>query len=293
MHLAGWHEAPWRAGRLELRLGGPDARYGWAPRPGRATTIRSGNNATRYAIDPWGDRAERETAAPDPDLPSVVIAGESIAFGLGVPWAQTFPALLGQDLGLQVVDTGYPGYGSDQVWLRLRDALARLRRPQVVVVTFVPAMLMRDVQDFRPRLALRDGALASVPPAAGLLSALRLRDFLVNELPFLSEARLKRSLRLTGALLSACARAAKARQARPVFLVVSLGPPRPFAEHPEAPLLRRLFVEQRLPFVLVDVAPSELVLSHPDAAAHRRIRDALEACVRHGACTLAPGAPNP
>lgn len=293
MHLAGWREAPWRAGRLELRLGGPDARYGWAPRPARTTNVRSGANVTRYAIDPWGDRAQRETTAPDPERPSVVVAGESIAFGLGVPWDQTFPAILGEDLGLQVVDTGYPGYGADQVWLRLEDALGRLRRPEVVVVTFVPAMLLRDVQDFRPRLALRDGALATVPPAAGLLSALRLRDFLVNELPLLSEARLERSLQLTGALLSACARAAEARQARPVFLVVSLGPPRPFAAHPEAPLLRRLFVEQRLPFVLVDVAPSELVLSHPDAAAHRRIAEAIEACVRQGACTRAPEAPIP
>jgi hypothetical protein len=233
-------------------------------------------------VDAWGDRAQAPQGAPDPDLPSLVVTGESIAAGHGVAYEETFSALMGKDLGLQVVNVACGGYGSDQALLRLGDALERLQRPSAAVITFVPVMLSRNVQDYRARLALREGALVLVPPADGFFAHLRLRDLLVNEVRYLSDRALRESIQLTAAILRESASAARRRGAEPLFAVVSIGNRRSLAEHPEGGLLRELFVDQGLPYVLVDVDPAELLPwdGHPDAAAHRRIARELVAALR-------------
>jgi hypothetical protein len=189
---------------------------------------------------------------------------------------------MGNDLGLQVVNVACGGYGSDQAYLRLEDALRPLKRPVAVLTTFVPVMLSRNVQDYRPRLMLRDGALQLVPPADGFLADLRLRDLFVNELPYMSEARLRDSMELTAAVLRETARTARAHGAEHLFAVFSIGPPRELDEHPEAFIVRKLFVDQRLAFALVDIDRSELIIheGHPRPEAHRRIARVLEAALQ-------------
>jgi hypothetical protein len=274
--------AAWRAPKLEFRLGRPDARFGWVLLPSRARVLGPPEHPVVYAVDAWGDRAHAPGGAPDPDLPSLVVTGESIAAGHGVDYDQTFAAVMGKDLGLQVVNVSCGGYGSDQALLRLDDALERLRRPAAAVITFVPVMLYRNVQDYRPRLALREGALALVPPADGFFAHLRLRDLLFNEVRYLSDGALRESTRLTAAILRDSARAARRRGAEPLFAVISIGRPRTLDEHPEGALLRELLVEQGLPYALVDVDPAELLPweGHPDPAAHRRIAAELERALR-------------
>ena len=90
------------------------------------------------------------------------------------------------------------------------------------------------------------------------------------------------SLAVTAAVLRETARQARARGATPLFLIAVVGPPRAFDQHPEAQILRPLFVEQGLPFVIVDLDERELIPfdGHPNAAASRRIADALEARLR-------------
>jgi hypothetical protein len=151
-----------------------------------------------------------------------------------------------------------------------------------VVTTFVPVMLSRNVQDYRPRLVLRDGALQAVPPATGFLAGLRLRDLFVNELPYMSDARLRESTELTAAVLRETARAARAHGAEPIFAVFSIGPRRELDQHAEAPVVRALFIDQRLPFALIDVHQPELVPydGHPGPQAHRRIANVLAAALR-------------
>ena len=272
----------WRTAKLELRLGRPDPRFGWVMLPSRATVLGPPGHPVVYAVDAWGDRAQGQQGAPDPDLPSLVVGGESIAAGLGIAYEETFAALMGEELGLQVVNTAVGGYGSDQVLLRLDDALGRLRRPRVAVITFVPLMLVRNVQDYRPRLALREGALVLVPPAEGLFAGLRVRDVLFNEVRYLSDRGLRDSMQLTAAILRESARAARERGAEPLFVAISIGKRRALEEHPEGALLRELLADQGLPFSLVDIDPAELLPwdGHPDPAAHRRIARELATALR-------------
>jgi hypothetical protein len=272
----------WRATKLEFRLGRPDPRFGWVLLPSRTTVLGPPEHPIAYAVDAWGDRAQAPQGAPDPDLPSLLVTGESIAAGHGVAYEQTFSALMGKDLGLQVVNVACGGYGSDQALLRLGDGLERLRRPSAAVITFVPVMLSRNVQDYRARLELREGALVLVPPADGFFAHLRLRDLLVNEVRYLSDRALRESIQLTAATLRESASAARRRGAEPLFAVVSIGTRRTLAEHPEGALLRELFVDQGLPYALVDVDPAELLPwdGHPDPAAHRRIARELVSVLR-------------
>jgi len=272
----------WRSLKLEFRFGREDPRFGWVLLPSRTTVLGPEERRTSYAVDAWGDRAANDAGAPDPELPSLVVSGESIAVGHGVAYERTFAAHMGRDLGLQVVNVACGGYGSDQAYLRLEDALARLKRPAAVVATFVPVMLSRNVQDYRARLALRDDVLELVPPARGLLARFRLRDLWVNELPYMSEADLHDSMRLTAAVLRETARATRAHGAEPLFAVFSIGAQRPLDDHAEAAIVRGLFVEQRLPFALIDVQPAELIAGdgHPGPQAHHRIARVLEGMLR-------------
>src|SRR6266852_28417 len=220
--------------------------------------------------------------AQHPALPSLVVAGESIAAGHGIAYEDTFAAVMGKDLRLQVVNVGCGGYGSDQALLRLADALDRLKRPAAAVITFVPIMLSRNLQDYRPRLALRGGALQPVPLADGLFAHLRLRDLVVNEVPYLGERALRESIQLTAAILRETDRTVRSHRAEPLFAVFSVGPRRSLDEHPEGALIRQLFVDQGLPYELIDVDRGDLVPvdGHPDPAAHRHAAVVLEAALR-------------
>jgi hypothetical protein len=259
--------------RIEARLAAPDPRTGWAFIPGRSTDLRGPDGRMiRYAIDAHGDRAPSADWVEDPQAPTLLIAGESIATGHGLPWNETFAARLGELLHLQVVDVAEGGYGSDQAHLRAVDALARLARPVAVVTTVMPVQLHRNLHDDRPHLVLREGAL-TLAPASG--SRLRLRQLLVNDLPYLGEAGLRRSLGLTRAILHATAAAARARGAAPLFVVPLFGPPRPPDERPEAFIVRALVGD--LPHVVVDIDPARLLPGdgHPDAEGARQIAAAV------------------
>jgi hypothetical protein len=267
--------------RLEWILGAPDARTGWAFIPNRTMDLpRHGNQRlARYAIDAHGDRARSQDWVEDPQAPTVIITGESTAVGHGLQWPETFAAQLSEKLRVQVVNVAEGGYGSDQAHLRAVDALPRLAHPLAVVSLVLPVQLHRNIQDDRARLVVRDGALVLEPASR---SPFRLRQVFVDEIPYLTEAQLQRSLRLTRAILHATAGAARARGAMPLFVVPSVGPPRPPEAHPEAFIVNALLDD--LPYVVVDIESAQLIPrdGHPDRAGAGRIADAI-------AAALAPG----
>ena len=139
-----WTAHAVRSKRLEYQIGREDARYGWALLPSKTTLV--GASQLRYAVDAWGGRAASDRAAPDPARPSLIVAGESIAFGYGLEYEQTFAAVLGGELALQVVNVGVGGYGTDQAALRLEDALQKLEKPVAIVQVFLSAQLHRNVR---------------------------------------------------------------------------------------------------------------------------------------------------
>jgi hypothetical protein len=277
--------------RLEWILGVPDARTGWAFVPNRTMDLpRRGNQRpARYAIDAHGDRAPSQDWVEDPQAPTILITGESTAVGHGLQWPETFAAQLAEKLRVQVVNVAEGGYGSDQAHLRAVDALPRFAHPLAVVTLVLPVQLHRNIQDDRPRLVVRNGALVLEPASR---SPFRLRQVFVDEIPYLSEAKLQGSLKLTRAILHATADVARARGARSLFVVPSLGPPRPTDAHAEAFVVHALLDD--LPHVIVDIDPSHLIPwdGHPDAAGAGQIADAIAAVLApllaHGDGVRAP-----
>ena len=98
----------------------------------------------------------------------------------------------------------------------------------------------------------------------------------------MSETDLRDSMQLTAAVLRETARTARAHGAEPLFAIFSIGADRALDEHAEAFIVRALFVEQRLPFALIDVHPAELIVGdgHPGPEAHHRIAQVLEGTLR-------------
>ena len=264
--------------RLEWILGVEDPRTGWAFVPRRTMLLppRGTQRRALYSIDAHGDRAPSQDWLEDPRAPTVIITGESTAVGHGLQWQETFAARLADRLHVQVVNVAEGGYGSDQAHLRAVDALPRFAHPVAVVTLVLPVQLHRNIQDDRSRLAVRDGALVVEPRSR---SPFRLRQVFVDEIPYLSEAQLQRSLKLTRKILLATAGAARARGALPLFVVPSVGPPRPLDTHPEAFVLHALLDD--LPHVVVDIDPSHLIPrdGHPDPVGAGRIADAIAAAL--------------
>jgi hypothetical protein len=264
--------------RLEWVLGVPDPRTGWAFVPNRTMDLprRGRQRLARYAIDAHGDRAPSQDWVEDPRAPTVIVTGESTAVGHGLQWPDTFAARLARMLSVQVVNVAEGGYGSDQAHLRAVDALPRFAHPVAVVTLVLPVQLHRNIQDDRPRFVVRDGALVIEPASR---SPFRLRQVFVDEIPYLSEAKLQRSLDLTRAVLHATAGAARARGAWPLFVVPSIGPPRPAEARPEAFVVRALLDD--LPHVVVDIDRAHLIPGdgHPDAAGAAQIAGAIAAAL--------------
>jgi hypothetical protein len=280
----------------ELRLGQRDPIFGWAARPSHTTTFSDHGRSYSYAVNALGFRSRTETDRPNLAKPTLVVAGESIASGYGLPFDDTFAARCGRDLGLEVVDVAEGGYGIDQAYLRLQRALDQTARPAVVLIVVVFLYLGRGLRDDRPRLILDDaGGFKLVPPALDFLARSRLRDIIHNRLPYVSDANLKRSLAFVRSAVAAAARLTRAHGAIPVFVVPSLGPERSLDEHDEAWLIHEVFPDPALSFVVVDLQP-ELLLphdGHPNARGAKKIADAVEAklcqlpdvgvyCVRSG-----------
>src|SRR4051812_19941101 len=80
----------WRAAKIEFRIGKPDPRFGWVLLPRRSTVLQvAGFRAIQYTVDAWGDRADGAEHVPDPSRPTIVLAGESVAAGHGLEYADT------------------------------------------------------------------------------------------------------------------------------------------------------------------------------------------------------------
>ena len=253
--------------RLESRLGHSDRRLGWALTPGQTKVVQLSPQipAFEYAIDAQGDRAASADFREDPARPTIVLTGESIAFGHGLAWRDTIAARLADLTGAQVIVVAVGGYGSDQAYLRAVDALARLQRPIAVVTIVLPVQLSRNVHENRSRLALVSGRLELQP---AFHSRWRLRNLLVNDLRYMSDDQLAGSLALTRSIFEATVRAAAGRGARALFVEPSYGGPAPALM---GPLLEGLPHVQ----LALDWARVQPYDGHPDAAGAELIARAI------------------
>ncbi len=177
-----WTGYPFRTGwtPMEYRISRFDPVLGWSYLPNLVTIQRFGSagRPVQLAFDERGIRIAAPGVNPDPARPSALFAGCSYTFGHGLPYEETFVGRLGADpaFGLQAVNLGVQGYGTDQSLLSLKEQLPRFNT-KVVVYTFLLDHVKRnDNADRRfifpkarfpgtkPRFAVEDGRLEEVIP---------------------------------------------------------------------------------------------------------------------------------
>ncbi|HEY0555541.1 MAG TPA: GDSL-type esterase/lipase family protein [Thermoanaerobaculia bacterium] len=145
--------SPWFAGGNHQRfLVQPDPVNGYTLRPefhGHEIAL-GGEFNVPVAIDGAGLRVQPH---PAPFRPCILIVGDSMTFGEGVPEDGTYPARLERRLGVRVYNAGVPGYSSAQMLGRLRRYLPTLQ-PTLVVMTLSP---LWDRQRIAAPFAYRDG----------------------------------------------------------------------------------------------------------------------------------------
>jgi hypothetical protein len=92
---------------------------------------------------------------------------------------------------------------------------------------------------------------------------------------------------LERAIVRETAARARARGAYPLFVMPTYEPPRPLDEYPEGWILRELFVDQGVPFVVanLDHAGSIPGDGHPDAPTIERLGKAVEQALRAAGIT--------
>ena len=280
--VLGWMQPKALRGRAYPEYSAPHPRYGWTGEPSSTNTVRISGRETLLAFNREGIRVRNQDDEPDPALPTILFTGESIALGFGLEYAETYPALIAKRRGIQCVNLAGPAYGNDQAYLRLIDAMPRFERLVATVTVLIPLQLGRNLHDDRARLVLGPtGALELVPAASDFFSRSRIRQLLWNRLPYLGDRAIDRTLTLTSAILRETSIRTRARGATPLFVIPIHGPSWPLGDHPEAWILRRLFVQQELPFILVDLPPDQLLNGnyHPGPRGDDMIAAAIEAAL--------------
>jgi hypothetical protein len=260
-------------------------RLGWVLDAPSVTVADADGRSIRYVVDVDGDRVRSETDVPDPARPTILFVGESMTFGLGVTWDETYPALVGKQLGVQAVTAAVHGYGDDQIYLMALDHLAKLERPIAVVTLALTELLDRDVSTSRDHLVIGDdGSLALARPEPEWLRESPLVASIERVRPWADDA----SIRLARAVFVATDRAVRARGARERFHLTHVyegclpdATGRPAIEG-------RLFDGLPVEHVRVDLDPTWIVRSarHPDTRAHVRLAEGVVAALRERGVSL-------
>jgi hypothetical protein len=253
--------------------------YGWTPRPSFRYTLAG----SETSINRLGYRGREYPPAHAPGRTRLVMLGDSVTFGFGVRDDETFSAVLESlDPGLEVVNLGVQGYGTDQELLKLRKEGLAYRPDGVVLNVCLANDLLDNAADKsiydgvypKPYFRLLDGRLVEFAEHVRLSPSRRLglwlsqRSVLFNwvlETTHVDRARYQREVagegasepgdkafEVTFALVRAAHDEAQAHGAWFVaFLYPSLRdfirPSRRAARFPQAPELRGVEVVDLLP----------------------------------------------
>jgi hypothetical protein len=255
----------------ERRLGERVPRYGWLFRASKSFTVEADGRPVRYDFDADHDRAPSVDYVPDPQRPSLLFVGESVTAGHGLAWAESFPAIVGEEMDLQVVDLGVDGYASDQAFLRLVDALPRFAHPVAVITCFMPGMVDRMERVDHPRLRFDEPGMWLEPP--GWLESSRLAQAFREGFVFRSEG----AIDTTAEIFRRTARLANERGARAIFVALHLGtdwPPKAWSLVDD--LLVRPGYTVIAPRFGFEPIPGDV---HPNVASTRRLAQAVTAAL--------------
>jgi len=265
-----WRATQERWGKEPLRR--RDDLLGWTFIPNHRGTATGEGRVIDYAMDRFGYRS---AGAPlDFARPTVVLAGESILLGYGLPSRDTIAARLEAATGLQVANLSVNAYATDQIFMRLRRELPRFRRPVAVVIPFVPMLFDRNLDRDRPHLDAQLRWHAGRPPP------LRLVELARRLLRYRSEAAIEEGVVTTRAVLRATVALARARGARPVIVVPQFQPEDPS----ERAVRERVLDAGRIPYLLVPLDPRWRLAAdrHPNARGAEAIAAAIARALAAG-----------
>ena len=135
---------------LELRSWSPIFHHTLLPNVSNGRVVW-GETDTVYHTNSLGMRdASARTITPDMTN-MVLVLGDSFTEGMGVPYEQTFTALLEQRLNHVVLNCGVSSYAPSLEYLRLKNLIAKGIKPKVV-------LLMLDVSDVQDEIAYMEDA---------------------------------------------------------------------------------------------------------------------------------------
>jgi hypothetical protein len=186
--------------------------YGWALRPGATMHSRASDRGLDYhiRIDSLGLRDAERARRPAPGTRRILFLGDSMVFGAGVEAPQRCTELVETALGpgVEVVNAGVSGWGTDQEYLYLTHEGFGLH-PDIVVLgvcmlnDVLNVMLPHELFGTAPkprfvldsgRLQLQPAAMRAAPPpsrrAAAFLKHSRLVHFVGRHVQLL-RARLR------------------------------------------------------------------------------------------------------
>ena len=259
----------WRATQERLTNKEPlrrrDDLTGWTFVPDHRGTAVGEGRVIDYAMDRFGYRSG---GAPlDLERPTIILAGESILLGYGLPSRDTIAARLQAMTGMQVANLSVNAYATDQILMRLRRELPRFRRPAAVVVPFVPMLFDRNLDQDRPHLDAQLRWHAGRPPP------LRLVELARRVLRYRSEAAIEDGVVTTRATLRAAIALARAHGAAAIVVVPQFQPEDPT----ERAIRRRVLDEAHIPYLLVPLDPAWRLAAdrHPNARGAEVIATAI------------------
>jgi hypothetical protein len=133
----------------ETAFGHFDQDTGWSYNS-MVTYYREGS---KYSFNKYGFRTDDPLRDIDYSKPRILFIGDSITFGYGLNYEETFAAKIGKLLGdkFEVVNIGVEGFATDQTLHRLRDSM-EVVKPSIVVYTFIPDHINRNINSDRQEL---------------------------------------------------------------------------------------------------------------------------------------------
>ena len=263
----------WRSRRL-LRgdlvaamdaLTSPDPRHGVTLKPSMDREQPMSGRPIRFVTD--AERRRIPGLPIDSARPSLVFTGESTVAGYGLQWDETFFALLGDRLHLQVINLASMNYRLDQSWLRLADQLPRLQHPVAVVGFFMPGLLGRAFAGEAHPLARPRGQSVEILQPAKPSFWQRTGFYRLFRHLYWSDAEIEEGTESLSAVLRQMDGLSRERGIPCVFAVTA---------HTPRWMIDRLFERNHLDYVVVEVPPGELLQDgHPNPQGSRRIAAAI------------------
>jgi hypothetical protein len=133
----------------ESMFGHYDAMTGWS----YDEFVSHYRDGVVYHLGEWGVRSDNPLRKIDYSKPRILFIGDSITFGYGLNYEETFAAKIGKLLGdkFEVVNLGVQGYGTDQALIRMRQYIGTIK-PSIIVYTHIPDHLERNINSDRSQL---------------------------------------------------------------------------------------------------------------------------------------------